>query len=374
MTAAQAREVAAPSRVRTASVSVIEVLAGWPDRGGGIGQFLHYLLDANREAGALDVRAVLDPRGRGSPIASLWRTPLALAALARLRVGSGSAAVVHVHIAGRLSTVRKLAVLAFAKLLGFRCVLHFHEFGYAAYLRSLPGPARALAIAILRLADHHIVLGAGELARLPPLLRLPPGRFTAICNGVPRAALERPRAPAPGRIVFVGMLSERKGVRDLIEAAAALPAHVEIVFCGGGDVERYRALAGKLGVEARCRFLGHCTPERVQAELQSASIFTLPSYAEGLSVALLEAMARGCPVVATMVGEHAEVLRPGENAMVAAPGDVPGLAHALCGLLADPELAERIGAAGRATVAARFTNDRALHAIAAVLGAVGAGQ
>ncbi|MBY0447291.1 MAG: glycosyltransferase family 4 protein [Hyphomonadaceae bacterium] len=374
MTAAPARETAAPPELRPAAVPVIEVLAGWPDRGGGIGQFLHYLLDANREAGALDVRAVLDPRGRGSPIASLWRTPLALVALARLRAGRSGAAVVHVHLAGRLSTVRKLAVLAFGKLIGFRCVLHYHEFGYAAYLRSLPGAARALAIAILRLADHHIVLGAGELERLPPLLGLPTDRFTAICNGVPRAALGRPREPAPGRIVFVGMLSERKGVSDLIEAAATLPAHAEIVFCGGGDVERYRALAAKLGVAARCRFLGHCTPERVQAELQCASIFTLPSYAEGLSVALLEAMARGCPVVATRVGEHAEVLRPGENALVAAPGDVAGLAQALGRLLADPDLAERLGAAGRATVAARFTDDRALHAIAAVLAGVEAGR
>jgi glycosyltransferase involved in cell wall biosynthesis len=361
------------AEVAPAPEPVVEVLAGWPDRGGGIGQFLHYLIEANGAERQLDVRAVIDPRGRGGPLASLWRTPLALAALTRLRLGPDRAAAAHIHIAGRLSTARKLVVLLWAKLLGLRCVLHYHEYGYAAYLGRLPGPLRAAAVMVLRLADHHIVLGAGEMERLPPLLRLPRERFTTIWNGVPRAALQRPRAPAPGRVVFVGALSERKGVSDLLRAAALLPEGSQIVFCGGGDLARYQALAAELGVAERCRFAGHCTPDQVQAELAQASVFTLPSYAEGLSVALLEAMAVGCPAVATMVGEHPELLRPGENALIASPGDVAGLAAALSALLSDPALAARIGAAGRASVAAKFTNDRALRSVAAVLRAVRAG-
>lgn len=366
------KTVAAPASAgvlcgrQTLPVPVIEVIAGWPLRGGGIGQFMHYLLEENEQERLLQVQAVLDPRGQGAASATLWNLPKALWLLA----GLGRGAVLHIHMAGRLSTLRKLVVLAFAKRLGFACVLHHHEYGYAAYLRSLPPLLRRAASAMLRLADHHIVLGSGERERLPPLLLLPPERFSVVLNGVARRALEQPRAPEPGRILFVGALCERKGVGDLLQAARVLPPSARLVFCGGGPVERYRAMAQDLGVAERCEFLGHCTAESVQRELARASAFVLPSYAEGLSVALLEAMAAGCPVVATMVGEHPEVLEPGANALTVPPGDVDGIAAALTALVQDEALAARLGRAGRATIAERFTAERALRQVSAVLSGV----
>jgi len=346
---------------------VIEVIAGWPDRGGGISQFMRYLLEENAREARLAVRAVLDPRGRGGAVATLWNLPLALARLVWLRLRGESGAVLHLHMAGRLSTLRKLSLLLAGKALGFVCVLHHHEYGYAAYLRSLPAPLRALAIAALRLADHQIVLGAGERERLPALLKLPAERFSVVLNGVPRRALQQARQPEPGRVLFVGGLSERKGVSDLLQACKQLGPGVRLAICGGGPIERYQALARELGVLDRCEFLGQCPPETVQRELARASVFTLPSYAEGLSVALLEAMAAGCPVVATMVGEHREVLEPGTNALVTPPGDIERLAAALQALLSDQALAARLGAAGRETIAARFTAERALRQVEAAL-------
>lgn len=350
-----------------APVRVIEVIAGWPDRGGGISQYMTYVLEENAALGVLDVAAVIDPRGRGRASATLWRLPLALAQLARMRLREGAAPIVHIHMAGRLSTLRKCAMLLWAKALGYRVALHYHEYGFAAFLAGLPAPLRALTRAALRRADRHIVLGEGERSRLPPLLGVPADRFTAIVNGVPRARLERPRAPEPGRILFIGALSERKGVGELIHALAELPG-ARLALCGGGPfVAEFQALAAAVGVAERCEFLGACPPDRVEAELARAEIFCLPSRAEGLSVALLEAMAAGCPVVATLVGEHAQALRAEENALVVEPGDATGIARALARLHADPALRARLAEAARRTVAEGFTSDLALRRIGEAL-------
>lgn len=356
------------------AIPVIEVIAGWPDRGGGISQYMRYVLEENVREGLLEVRAVLDPRGRGKASGTLWNLPKALYLLLRARGRGTAPAVLHIHIAGRLSVLRKCAMLAWGKALGFGCVLHYHEYGFAAHLLRMPAPLRALTVAALRLADHHIVLGAIELERLPPLLRRDPARFTMVYNGVPRRALSVQRRPETGRILFLGGLSERKGVSDLLRALALLPPQAHLVLCGGGDVARYQALAAELKVSDRCSFLGLQPAERVQAELARAHVFTLPSFAEGLSIALLEAMAVGCPVVATMVGEHPHVLEPSMNALVVRPGDAEGLAQALGALMSDQALATRIGAAGQATIAARFTSDVALRKLANVLGRFSPGQ
>lgn len=357
-----------PGNIANPPIPVIEVIAGWPDRGGGISQYMSYVLEENAREALLDVRAILDPRGRDGAYKTVWYLPKALMALWRARAkGPKAPAVLHIHIAGRLSVARKCAMLAWGKILGFACVLHYHEYGFAAHLGRMPAWLRAMVIAVLRCADHHIVLGAIELERLPPLLGRDRTQFSMVCNGVPRRVLTLARRPEAGRILFLGGLSERKGVSDLLRALALLPPPAHLVLCGGGDVGCYQALADELGVADRCTFMGLQPAQEVQNQLARAQMFTLPSFAEGLSIALLEAMAIGCPVVATMVGEHPQVLEPSINALVVRPGDVEGLAQALGMLLADAPLAERLGKAAQARIKAGFTSDLALRKIAEAL-------
>jgi glycosyltransferase involved in cell wall biosynthesis len=83
----------------------------------------------------------------------------------------------------------------------------------------------------------------------------------------------------------------------------------------------------------------------------------LPSFAEGVPVTLMEAMASAVPVVATEVGGVAELVVHGTNGLLVEPGDAATLAEALVSLLDDPGARNRFGAAGRATVEADFTND-----------------
>jgi glycosyltransferase involved in cell wall biosynthesis len=156
------------------------------------------------------------------------------------------------------------------------------------------------------------------------------------------------------RIVFaLGRMTYYKGYEVLIEAAAALPPDVVVVVGGGGDgLARYRALANERGVGGRVRFVGPLTQARVESYFAAAEVFCLASTvrAEAFGVAVLEAMARGLPVVSTQIpGSGLPWLNQhGVTGLKVPPGDPQALATALRTLLDDAELRRRCGAAGRA--------------------------
>ena len=142
-----------------------------------------------------------------------------------------------------------------------------------------------------------------------------------------------------------------KGHREFFTALAALQGPLS----GRGPDHRRRP-AGKprcgswrreLGLAGRVHFLGQ---RRDIPDLLSAlDIFVLPSHSEGVSLALLEAMAAGLPVIATAVGGLPEVVTDGENGLLIPPKDPEALAQALARLLADPALAKKLGENARRT-------------------------
>jgi glycosyltransferase involved in cell wall biosynthesis len=111
--------------------------------------------------------------------------------------------------------------------------------------------------------------------------------------------------------------------------------------------------------------------------LDNAAVLALPSYAEGLPMSLLEAMAAGVPVVASAVGGVPEVVADGVSGFLVAPGDSATLSRRLRLLLLDRELGARIGATARETVRVRFSPERSLAQIEALyrdLGLAACGQ
>ena len=111
---------------------------------------------------------------------------------------------------------------------------------------------------------------------------------------------------------------------------------------------------------------GWLGPERLRAELAGASVFALPSYAEGMPMALLEAMSWGLPVIATPVGGVPQVIEHEVNGLFVDPDDIDGIAAAIARLMSDPALRERLGAAARKTIEARFSLDATLDRLGEV--------
>ena len=160
------------------------------------------------------------------------------------------------------------------------------------------------------------------------------------------------------RVLSVGRLVPAKGHGVLLEAAAlaarnGVRLHLTIVG-DGPRRERLAALARELGIAEHVTFAGAVSQDALPAMFAAADAFCLPSFAEGLPVVLMEAMATGLPAVTTGVMGIPELVRDGENGVLVPPGRADLVADALGRLARDPELRARLGRAGRARVVEAF--------------------
>ncbi len=197
--------------------------------------------------------------------------------------------------------------------------------------------ADTLGLAGVRLIPNGIDVerpASGDRARGRAALGLPPG------------------APAIGA---VGNLYPVKGHAILLRAAASLPVPVHVVIAGRGEEDAaLRREAAGLGIGDRLHLLGF--RDDVPDLLAAFDIYALPSFSEGQSLALIEAMAAARPIVATAVGGNPELLGAGEpTGLLVPPGDPAALAAALGRLLADPGGAAQLGAAARERARAEFS-------------------
>jgi len=199
----------------------------------------------------------------------------------------------------------------------------------------------------------------------------PTERIHVIPNGVdtglfrPDAAAIAPRPVGQGQgpvVVFTGRLIEAKGLLDLLEAwPLVLQEHptATLVLVGSGPLEgELRRHASQLALGQRMRLVGEVAD--VGLYLRTADAFVLPSWAEGLSNALLEAMASGLPCVATDIGPNRDALTHGKDGLVIPPRDPRALADAVSLILGQPDLAVRLGRAARLRAEAEFSLESAV--------------
>ncbi len=188
-------------------------------------------------------------------------------------------------------------------------------------------------------------------------------RIAIVPNGVDLEAFQ-PGDPIPDdgplRLLCVGRLIERKGQHHLIEAVKQLTDEgfeVTLDLVGMGDSQSaYQAQAQRLGVTDRVRFVGYVPKDEIAAYYASTHVFVLPSYNEGMSVATLEAMATGLPIVITRTGGTAELVEEGANGLTFNRQDLNTLKSHLRRLAGDHSLARQMGMASRRR-AERFTWD-----------------
>jgi glycosyltransferase involved in cell wall biosynthesis len=164
------------------------------------------------------------------------------------------------------------------------------------------------------------------------------------------AALRREFSiPADSRLVVqVGRLAQSKRNDLVIAALQQLPADTHVIFAGDGE-ERgvLETSVASLGLENRVHFAGYRSD--VLAFLSAADVLVISSDHEGLPIVLLEAMAAGCPVVSTRVGEIGHVLKDGRDGWLVPPGQADALAAALGEALTRRDEARRRAAAARET-------------------------
>ena len=190
-------------------------------------------------------------------------------------------------------------------------------------------------------------------------------RVEVVHCGLDHAFLGAETAPAPRspRLVCVGRICEQKGQLLLVEAVAELSAKgipVELVIAGDGEMRpEVEALIAARGVGAQIRITGWIGGEQVRAEIVAARALVLPSFAEGLPVVIMEAMALGRPVLSTYVAGIPELVRAGCEGWLVPAGDLQALVGAMKACLeASGETLTRLGSCARERVVARHDVNR----------------
>jgi glycosyltransferase involved in cell wall biosynthesis len=152
-------------------------------------------------------------------------------------------------------------------------------------------------------------------------------------------------------LAFAGRLGPQKALGVALEAVAAVP-EVSLVVAGDGpDRAALEARASQLGLVGRARFLGTQSREQVLRLFRAADVSVLPSVWENFPHTVVEALAVGCPVIATSVGGVPEVVREGENGLLVPPNDAAALGGAIRRFFEDDELRGRLAGAAAASVA-----------------------
>lgn len=288
----------------------------------------------------------------------------ALLTFVRLLAG-GRVRLVHAHVAARGSFWRKSLFAVVARRFGVPVILHVHGSEMQAFADALPAWQRRIVAAQLtaccsvialsdRWADYLRALAPGShVVVVPNYVPLPPS---------PRHHVER----AVPTVLFLGLLGERKGIFDLLQATALLRDRgigIRLAVGGNGDVDRCRRHVAELGLVDRVELLGWVSGAAKQRLLSDADLFVLPSYNEGLPMSLLEAMSWGLPVVSTTVGGIPDLVRHDVDGLLVAPGAVEPLADALARLVSSVELRRQFGNAARERVRSHFSGTVVLQAL-----------
>jgi glycosyltransferase involved in cell wall biosynthesis len=323
------------------------------------------LLRAAAAAGAQSVRA---RRSFWSPPRKLYLKELFRAtALADALLGEPDVRHLHAHFAHGTTTVTWLASLITG--------LPFSFTGHAkdVYAPSL-NPAGLLdrKLRAARFAVTCTEANLRHLAEIAPTAtvhRIYHGLNTDFAGLVAGGDGRSPVRDGQLRLLAVGRLVPKKGFDVLLRACAILAGQgaafeADIVGEEGEQGTALRALVGELGLADRVQFRGAMGQSGLYEAYMRASILCAPSRVledgdrDGIPNVIAEAMACGLPVIAAAVSGIPELVEDGVNGLVVPPGDPEALARAISRLDGDPELARRLGTAGRVTVAERFDGDR----------------
>ena len=283
-------------------------------------------------------------------------------------------ALLHLHVAYKGSFWRKAIFLAMARPFRVPVIFHLHGSEFARFFEGGSPLARKMIIRILDGASAIVVVSEFWCVYVRKITR---ARVLVIENFVQDRldpALLRARRD-PSAVLFLGQFGQRKGIYDLIPAFAMVRQRFPyaMLYCGGnGEIDKVRRRVHDLSLDNGVRVLGWVSGEEKQALMHQCSIFVLPSYNEGLPMAIIEAMSFSMSIVSTRVGGIPELVDNGRNGFLVNPGDQADIAAALLRMLSlGPERVAEMGRESRRRYDAHFSPESAIERMRALYVSLG---
>lgn len=261
--------------------------------------------------------------------------------------------VVHIHTSHYLSFyLSSIYVLFAAYVWRTPVVVHVHGSSFDEFVRDASRPVAGFQSLVFGASDAVVVLS--EYWREALSKRVSDRKLLVIPNAVAPEAYDPDFSTTPQHLVFVSTHYERKGIVELTDAVAKLyerGTEFRTTIAGSGPLSQYADDVADSFDDVE--YVGYVSEAEKRRLLGQASVYALPTHAEGLPIAVLEAMAGGNAVVSTDVGSIPSVVDE-DNGTLVSPGDVDALADALERILRDPEGTRRMGAESRRRVESSY--------------------
>lgn len=265
--------------------------------------------------------------------------------------------IIHIHTSEPPSALRKVLFMAVSKLLGKKVIVHFHSFSVDTTIKS---KYQWVYRYLFGKADCVLVLSKYWQDELCDTFGFNEDKVKVLYNPC-TTEISNKVYPKKKEILYAGTVNARKGYADMINAFAKVADKYHdwcIVFAGNGEIEEGKALASRLGIDKQTVFLGWVKGNDKDKAFKEASIFCLPSYAEGFPMGVLDAWAYGLPVITTPVGGIPDIAKDGTNCLLFNPGDTNKLAEQMDKMMSSEELRKLVASESNELAKGIFSVDK----------------
>lgn len=318
-----------------------------PSVKGGITSVISQVLSHNWSEQNIDMRFI--PTFEGGSSADKIKAFLKGYFQLRKEIRKGNVDVAHIHMSHKGSFSRKYYIHRLCRRYGVADIIHLHSSGFVGFYDNASESKKKKIRSLLTECSCVVALGKEWEERVRRIA--PNAKIKVMNNTVHIPDMCTNQDVDCVSFLYLGVLVKRKGVIDLLKAIKRLKVdgvldEKKVAFNIGGSGEcesELKAYVRENSLEAFVHFLGWVAGEEKIKQLQSNQVLVLPSYNEGLPIAILEAISYGMPVVATDVGSVAEAVHNGENGFLYNAGDIDALTEALNGLISSDSLRTKMG-------------------------------
>lgn len=261
--------------------------------------------------------------------------------------------VLHMHMSHAGSFSRKYLIHKLCKIFGIADIVHLHSSGFVGFYDNSNEKKKKKIRGFLTECGSVIALGSEWEQRVRRIA--PDARICVMNNTIRIPDTTTNQNVEILTFLYLGVLVKRKGVSDLLEAIKGLKEdgildNREVLFKigGTGDCEEgLRKYVADNDLSEYVEFLGWVAGEEKEKQLKSSQVLVLPSYNEGLPIAILEAISYGLPIVATDVGDVARAVHNEVNGFLFNPGDIKTLQKQLAAIVSSDEMRIKMSSASR---------------------------
>lgn len=269
--------------------------------------------------------------------------------------------LIHIHMSYKGSFVRKYAIHKLCKKYNIPDIIHLHGSEFNKWFNESSTIKKSKIRILLREANAFIVLGQKWNNIIK---QIEPNTNTVVVSNSVHIPAETTKWKEQFYVIFLGVLIKRKGVEDLLNAIKILETSKKIdnthfIIVGTGPEEEVlKSQCNKLQLDKIVDFIGWVDGKEKLNLIKESQMLVLPSYNEGLPIAILEAISYGLPVVATNVGDVSSAVRDEENGFLVEIGNEKQLADKIDKIISNKDLYEKMSIKSREIAESEFSDEK----------------